>query len=174
MQYKRKPLKKDRKISYMHYGVLLFPQGAWSEKDEDSVRKMVKDNHEQTQNLFYSSYPSNCDYCNQIHKIFHEILGKNKGLIYVGHVIYLEDDEMKVIANFLDHDKVKKIYLFQGGILEKNKDVTLKKSGRIQSKDIVIKDRLKPLKVSKEEFQSIIDEKKFEEETFYEIIKAFY
>lgn len=171
MTYKKRPPKKDRKFSYLHYGVLLFPQGAWTDKDEESVKKMVRDDHKETPNLFQSSYPSNCNYCNQTHELLQGLLGKNKGLIYVGHVIYLENDEMKVIAKFLDHKKVKKIYLFQGGPLQRN-EISVKSSGRIKSKDIVIKDRLKPLKVTKIEFYKIIDETKFEEEVIYEIFKT--
>jgi len=173
MHYKRRPPKKDRKFSYAHYGVLLFPQGAWADRDETSVREMVKSNHRETPNLFKSSYPSSCNYCNQIHELFQEILGKNKGLIYCGHVIYLEFDEMKIIANFLDNEKVKKIYLFQGGPLQRD-EVSVRSSGRIKSKEIIIKDRLKPLKVMKSEFLQILEQEKFEQEILYEIVMKYY
>lgn len=166
----------ERKFSYMHYGVLLFAQGTWSEKDRKQVNELLL-NHPKSQSdelfLVKGSYPSNCDLCNQIHEIFSAILGKNDGMMFFTHDIWLEISGIKLLTELIGtSEKVKKFYIFQGGPIERNALSKGKFTKMKLIKEIILKDRLKFQKVTKKEFFEILDANGFEEEILYEVINV--
>jgi hypothetical protein len=166
----------ERKFSYMHYGVLLFAQGTWNDKDRKKVHEMLS-SHPKSQSdelyLFQGAYPSNCKICNQIYELFSEILGKNDGMMFYTHDIWLEISGMKLLTELVfKSEEVKKFYIFQGGPIERS---AMSKGKFIRMKlieEIILKERLKPQKVTKKEFLEILDTDRFEEEILYEVVRA--
>jgi len=169
----------ERNFSYMHYGVLIFAQGTWSDQERNEVReKLFHDAKSQSDELYLvqGTYPSSdCNICNQIHDIFEDLLGKNPGMMFYTHDIWLELSGMKLLTKLIfDSDKVKKFYIFQGGSIERSA-IHQRKFGRIKLlEEIILKERLTLRKVTKSEFLKILDENEFEEEILYEVIRDKY
>ena len=158
--------KKKVGISYMHYGVLIFAQGSWRERDKEFVMQIVRNHKRDLPNLYRSDSPTSCDVCIQIHDIFNEIKGKNDGILYTTHQLFLETKEMILITNLMlddNNDKVKKIYIFQGGPVKRAERLKINLSERLSNKN-----------VTRADFLKILEEGKFEEEVIYEVIRKKY
>lgn len=167
-------------VSYEHYGILIFAQGAWKEKDKVSVIKNI--NQLNIDYLYRASLPNNCDICNQIHDIFAEIKGKNDGIMYVAHA-YLETDSIKKLADHvLDNELVKKIYLFQGGPMKhkkgrpviSNRNIREIKVKRRKYQDVILKERLISEKYTKSDFIKLLEQNGFQFDVLYEITRDKY
>lgn len=161
MTYKKKAI-----FSYLHYGILVFAQGAWREKEKVSLEEKInqKKREGELPNLFRYTSPFNCDLCNQINDLFEEIKGKNDGIMYFAHE-NLELDEIKMFTNLIiDDEMVKKMYMFQGGPVERSKI----------GKEINLRERLTPKSCGKSEFVKILEDNEFQLEILYEITKDRY
>ncbi len=168
-----------RNVSYLHYGVLVFAQGKWREQDYLEISKKLHD--ESVKNNIddlplYESNPSDyCKICDQIYHLLTELLGDNDGLKYSAHQLMIENNGMKILVETcFNLDKIKKIFIFQGGKIER-KDYNITKFGSPALKNpINLKERLKNMKISKTEFLNLLQEEKFEEDVLYEIIRDTY
>ncbi|MFW9993483.1 MAG: hypothetical protein ACFFD4_15675 [Candidatus Odinarchaeota archaeon] len=165
-------------VSYEHYGILVFAQGTWREKDKESLLRKIGQRN--IHNLYRSSLPTNCYLCNQIYDIFEEIRGMNDGIIYVAHA-FLEPDAMKEFTDIvLGDERVKKFFLFQGGLVKDKKgNPVVRKKGsppimRRRYHKVDLKERLMLKKCTKSEFIEILEEKEFQYEILYEVTKEKY
>lgn len=159
--------KKKVGISYHHYGILVFAQGAWSEKDKESLLAKVREEKRQGKlpNLYKVNFPTSCDRCTQIHNIFEEIRRQNDAIEYISHDLWLEIPEIKKFTEIMfDDDKLKKLYIVQGGPVKRTE----------VGKKIDLRARFSPKKNTKTEFLKILNDEKFEEEVLYEVIRDKY
>ncbi len=156
--------KKKLPFSYLHYGILIFAQGVWAEREKQGIIDKKNTRHRDLPNVYRTNFPTSCNLCTQIHEIFVEIKGNNDGLMYVGHT-NLELAEIELITTlFMTEQKVKKIYFFQGGPVKRTE------VGKKQN----LRERLIPKKCNVSDFIEILNDKKFEEEILYEVTKDSY
>ena len=156
--------KKQVPISYLHFGSLVFAQGKWDQKDRNGVMEIVRAHHRDLPNLYRTNFPTSCDLCTQIHDIFQEIKRNNDGVMYIGHTNLELDEILLVTKLFMEDDRIKKFYFFQGGPVKRTE----------VGKKHNIRERLTPKKCTKSEFIEILKNKRFEEEILYEITKDYF
>ena len=175
-------VKRRKTGAYEHFCVLIFAQGIWKETDRDSVRNLVKEKVKSMKEIPYNIFNkltyrdqmpiyADCHLCQPIYKMFEELKGNNKGILYQGHHYLIPEDDfddMKVLANLIiSHSKVKKFYLlYLDGFRE------IKRT--ILEKMILgdLKGKLEFKKCNVDDFILIIDNNKFKNRTVYEITKS--
>ncbi|MHA1449603.1 MAG: hypothetical protein ACTSP4_09315 [Candidatus Hodarchaeales archaeon] len=158
------------KVSYEHYGILVFAQGAWREKDRESlIRKVGQAN---ILDLYRYTLPNNCYLCNQIFEIFSDLQGKNSGIMYVAHA-YLEPEAIIEFTELVLSDElVKKFFLFQGGPVKKIRADPKRKHRKYH--EVILKDRLKREKYPESVFLELLRENSFQMEVLYEVTRNNY
>ncbi|MHA2084245.1 MAG: hypothetical protein ACXAEB_06780 [Candidatus Thorarchaeota archaeon] len=147
-------------VSYQHYGILVFPQGVWHEKDIEALGTKIGKAH--IEDLYRTNFPTDCDLCNQLKDIFDEIKRNNKGLMYISSAHLWPEAIVKFTNLALDEDKVKKFYFFQGGPVKYKKE------------RVVLRERMTPKRVTKDEFIKVLEIDDLQDEILYEVIRGAY
>ena len=155
--------------TYSHFGILLFAQGNWSERDGNEVYDLFR-KKDYGDAFWTRDSNTNCDLCRQAFAILGEIKGNNDGIVLVGghDVDMFEVPGILELARFFSSEtRIKKFIFFQGGPIKR------RTRGGKQQEEIILQERLKPMKVSSKEFIEILEQGEFEEEILYEVTRDY-
>ncbi len=163
-----------RTAHYSHFGILFLAQGAWTSSDEEEIKaNLVKvDLGVGGPGVFFSSFPTNCDLCNQTREIFEDLQGKNIGFYKIGghDLDIFELPGIQALAGFFEKEtRIKKMYFFQGGPVE----VFGAPNQKRKTAPVVLRERLSNQRVAIQKFVRLLETGKFQEEVLYEIVRDY-